>query len=64
MMSLFGQVRKLMYLIRLFVAGMKTSERLFLNICCRYLDSFIEMYHVIGDPLFIVNTLTICWCVF
>ncbi len=48
MMSLFGQGRNLISQKLLFVAVIKTSGVLFLLFCCRYLDSFIDMYHVIS----------------
>lgn len=49
MMSLFGQVRKLGSPKQTFVAGIKTSRAAFLHFCCRYSDSFINMYHVVSD---------------
>jgi hypothetical protein len=49
MMSVFGQVRKLAYLKRTFVAGMRTSRAAFWHFCCRYSDTFIDMYHGVSD---------------
>lgn len=46
MMPLFGQVSKLPYQIQLLVAVIKTSEAIFCLFCCRYVDSFIDIYHV------------------
>jgi hypothetical protein len=45
-MSVFGQVRKLGSSKQSFDVGMKTSRTVFPSFCCRYSDSFIDMYHV------------------
>lgn len=49
MMSVFGQVRKLAHQKQSFVTGIKTSRTIFLHFCCRYSDSFINMYHMVSD---------------
>jgi hypothetical protein len=49
MMSLFRQVRKLAPQKPLFVTGIKTSHAVFLHFCCRYSDSFIDIYHGVSD---------------
>lgn len=49
MMSLFGLVNQLSTQKPLVVTAIKTSIVLFLLFCCRYMDSFIDMYHVVGD---------------
>jgi hypothetical protein len=53
MMSVFGQVRKLASPKQTFVAGMKTSRAAFWHFCCRYSDSFIDMYHVVSDLMIV-----------
>lgn len=49
MMSLFGQVSKFKTQNQQIVSAIQTSLVIFLLSCCRYLDSFIDMYHVVGD---------------
>jgi hypothetical protein len=49
MMSIFGQVRKLDCPKQTFVVGIKTNRAAFPPICCRYSDSFIDIYHVVSD---------------
>ncbi len=52
MMSLLGQISKLLSQNQRVVFAIKTSAAVFLVFCCRYMDSFIDMYHVLGDLMF------------
>lgn len=61
MMSVFGQVRKLGYPTQRFVVGMKTSRAAFPPNCCRYSDSFIDMYQVVTDRMLVLQQILNRW---
>lgn len=48
-MSLFGLVGQFTASNKRVVIAIQTSVVIFLLFCCRYMDSFIDMYHVVGD---------------
>lgn len=60
MMSLFGQVSNLTKQNERIVIAIQTSLAIFLLFCCRYLDSFIDMYHVM-DNLILAHQPALEW---
>ena len=60
MMSLFGQVSKLTMQNQRVVAAIQTSLAIFILFCCRYMDSFIDMYHVV-DNLILAHQPALEW---
>jgi hypothetical protein len=61
MMPVFGQIRKLGCPTRTFVVGMKTSRAVFPSFCCRYSDTFIDMYHVGSGRMRVSQKLLTRW---
>ena len=48
-MSLSGQVSQINAQNQRVVTAIQTSVAIFLLFCCRYLDSFIDIYHVVSS---------------
>ncbi len=60
MMPLFGQVSKFKTQNQQIVSAIQTSLVIFLLSCCRYLDSSIDMYHVM-DNLILAHQPALEW---